>query len=210
MSATRGLLVDYGGVLTNPLIDTVTRYAELNRIRPEHIAAAASRVADELGMPPMAALEIAAISEAEFVALMSSALLRLTGKTLDAGKFHEQWFAGRTPNRELIAYLLGLDTARTRLALVTNNVREWRPFWRANVPPELFGVIVDSSAEGVRKPDPRFFEIALERIGLPADRCVLVDDTAENCVAAKELGIRTVQFVDTEQAIAAIEWELAS
>lgn len=203
---TRALLVDYGGVLTNPVHEAITRYTELSGVTPSDLAMAQTRVGDVLGIPPMAALETAAISEARFLALMSQAVRRLTGRTMDVSRFHEQWFAGRVPNTAFIDYLRGL--AGLRMAMVTNNVREWRPFWRANLPPGLFDVVVDSSVEGVRKPDRRFFEIALRRIGCAPRECVLVDDTAENCVAAAELGIRAIPFEDTAQAIAAIEKEL--
>lgn len=202
----KALLVDYGGVLTNPLIETLTRYAQLTGLSLEELAIAQARVADVLGMPPLAALEIAAITEARFIELMAAALYDLTGKTMDAGRFHVQWFAGRVPNHEFIEYLSVLSVPT--LAMVTNNVREWRLFWRANVPDGLFDVIVDSSQERVRKPDPRFFEIVLERVGCAAQECVLVDDTAENCTAAAALGMRTIRFVDTPQAIAAIDREL--
>lgn len=201
------LLVDYGGVLTNPLAETVTRYAQLTGLSLETLAAAQTRVAGELGMPPMAALEIAAITEARFLALMNAALCELTGATLDTERFHEQWFAGRVPNDELIEHLR--RRADCVKAMVTNNVLEWRPFWRANVPDGLFDVVVDSSAEGVRKPDPRFFAIVLERVDRRPGECVLVDDTQENCVAARKLGIRAIRFQDTTQAIAAIDLELA-
>jgi putative hydrolase of the HAD superfamily len=203
----RALLVDYGGVLTNPLLETVSRYAELSGLSLTDLAMAQTRVGDVLGVPPMAALEIALITEARFLELMSEALRRLTGRTMDAARFHEQWFAGRRPNREFLDYLGALGGPR--LAMVTNNVREWRPFWQANVPAGLFDVVVDSSVEGVRKPDRRFFEIALRRVGCAPEECVLVDDTEENCVAAAALGIRAIRFVDTAAAIAEIDKELA-
>lgn len=202
----RALLVDYGGVLTNPLPETITRYAQLTGLSLEELAIAQTRVGRQLGMPPMAALETASISEARFLAMMSDALRDMTGRTMDVEHFHEQWFAGRVPNHAFIDHLRGIR--HIRLAMVTNNVREWRPFWQANVPDGLFGVIVDSSEERVRKPDPKFFEIALERVGHAPHECLLIDDTAENCAAATTLGIRAIRFENTAQAIAAIDEEL--
>jgi putative hydrolase of the HAD superfamily len=91
------------------------------------------------------------------------------------------------------------------MALLTNNVREWEPLWRAMVPiDELFEVVVDSAFVGCRKPEQRIYEILLERIGLPADACLFVDDVEVNCDAARELGMTSVHFRANDQAIGEI------
>ena len=75
-----------------------------------------------------------------------------------------------------------------RTALLTNNVREWEPLWRAKLPEidELFEVVVDSAFVGLRKPDPAIYELTLERLGgVRAERCVFVDDLDVNCEAAR-------------------------
>ena len=56
-----------------------------------------------------------------------------------------------------------------KLAICTNNVREWEPLWRAKLPvDEIFDVVVDSAFVGMRKPEPRIYEITLERLGVAA------------------------------------------
>jgi putative hydrolase of the HAD superfamily len=98
-----------------------------------------------------------------------------------------------------------------RMAICTNNVREWEPLWRAKLPvDEIFDVVVDSAFVGSRKPEPRIYEITLERLGVAADSALLIDDIELNCTAAEELGIRAVWFQSTEQAIAEIERALAT
>jgi epoxide hydrolase-like predicted phosphatase len=81
-----------------------------------------------------------------------------------------------------------------RTALVTNNAPEFRDGWRRLVPADaLFQVIVDSSEVGMRKPDPRIFELALERLGgIAPERALFLDDAASNVAAAEKLGIRSV------------------
>jgi putative hydrolase of the HAD superfamily len=102
------------------------------------------------------------------------------------------------------------DEHGLRLALLTNNVREWEPRWRAMLPvDELFEVVVDSSRVGLRKPDPRIYELTLERLGLPAQACLFVDDVEHNIDAARTVGLRAVWFRDTEQAIAELEAQLS-
>jgi putative hydrolase of the HAD superfamily len=97
-----------------------------------------------------------------------------------------------------------------RMAICTNNIREWEDLWRAKLPvDEIFDVVVDSSREGTRKPERRIYEITLERLAVAADQALLVDDLEMNCGAARELGMRAVWFRDTEQATAEIRSVLA-
>jgi putative hydrolase of the HAD superfamily len=97
-----------------------------------------------------------------------------------------------------------------RMALLTNNVREWEPLWRSMLPvDEIFEAVVDSGFVGVRKPERRIYELTVERIGLPAEACLFVDDVAHNCDAARDAGMQAVHFRDNEQAIAEIRAALA-
>ncbi len=69
----------------------------------------------------------------------------------------------------------------------------------------LFDAFVVSYEVGVLKPDPRIYETALGRAGLPAEACVFVDDRAGNVEGAARLGIRAVQFTSAEQVAADLE-----
>jgi putative hydrolase of the HAD superfamily len=96
------------------------------------------------------------------------------------------------------------------MAMLTNNVREWEPLWRAMLPvDEIFEMVIDSAFVGCRKPEARIFEITVERIGLPAEACILVDDMLVNCEAAREFGMRAVHFQDNEQATVELRAALA-
>jgi putative hydrolase of the HAD superfamily len=91
------------------------------------------------------------------------------------------------------------------MAMLTNNVKEWEPHWRPMLPvDEIFETVIDSAFVGCRKPEPRIYEITLERLGLSAEQCVFVDDLLPNIEGARELGFHAVHFQDTEQAIAEI------
>lgn len=95
-----------------------------------------------------------------------------------------------------------------RSALITNNIVEFRDGWRSLVPvDELFEIVVDSSEEGVRKPDPRIFALALERLGgVAPDRCVFLDDFEGNVTAAQALGMHSIR-VDPDPTSALAELE---
>jgi HAD superfamily hydrolase (TIGR01509 family) len=111
----------------------------------------------------------------------------------------------RTVYQPMLELLAELRDGGYRLALLTNNVREWEARWRAMLPvDELFEVVVDSAFVGVRKPDPAIYRLTCERLGVAPERCVFVDDVEVNCTAAAELGMAAVRFRDNAQAIAEI------
>ncbi|MCU1378411.1 MAG: family hydrolase [Acidimicrobiales bacterium] len=94
----------------------------------------------------------------------------------------------------MIERALALKATGVKTAVVTNNIKEFGEGWRKMVPvDELFDTVIDSSAVGVRKPDPRIYRMALDALGgvAPAD-AVLVDDALGNITAAKALGIHGV------------------
>jgi putative hydrolase of the HAD superfamily len=121
----------------------------------------------------------------------------------------ETYFANLHPNEAMISYLRGLRGNGLRLGLLTNNVREWEPLWRAKLPDvdELFEVIVDSAFVGMRKPEPEIYELTVERMGggLRAEECLFLDDIEVNCDAARALGMTAVRFHDNDQAIAELD-----
>ena len=102
-----------------------------------------------------------------------------------------------------------------RMAMLTNNVREWEPQWRAKLPDidEIFEVVVDSAFVGMRKPDRgdlRADPRAARRRTSSRSECVFVDDVDVNCDAARSLGMAAVHYVSPEQAIAEVEGHLGS
>ena len=83
--------------------------------------------------------------------------------------------------------------AGRRTGLLTNNAAEFEEFWRPILPlDELFDDVVDSSAVGLRKPDPRVYHLALDRLGVTAAETVFVDDAPGNVVGARAVGMRAV------------------
>jgi putative hydrolase of the HAD superfamily len=70
---------------------------------------------------------------------------------------------------------------------------------------ELFDVIVESSQIGVRKPDPRFYEIACETLDIEPHEAVFLDDLGINLKPARALGMTTIKVIDPDDAIAELE-----
>jgi putative hydrolase of the HAD superfamily len=62
-------------------------------------------------------------------------------------------------------------------------------------------VVVESSVEGIRKPDPRIYHLACERLEVDAARSVYLDDLGINLKPARALGMQTIKVLDEQQAI---------
>ena len=98
-----------------------------------------------------------------------------------------------------------LKASGLKMAMLTNNVREWEPLWRSMLPvDEIFEEIVDSAFVGCRKPEARIYELTLERIGMPAEACLFIDDLAAEHRGRRSGRDEAVHFRDNEQAIAEI------
>ena len=92
---------------------------------------------------------------------------------------------------------LALRASGYRTALITNNIKEFSDGWRAMIPvDELFEVIVDSSAVGIRKPDLRIYEMTLDLLGVSAENAVFLDDAPGTIVAARAAGMHAILVED--------------
>jgi putative hydrolase of the HAD superfamily len=212
VSRIEAIVSDFGGVLTTPLLDAFVGLQERRGIPLEAFGAALVRAAaDNGGENPLFELETGRLTETQFVALLGDALRAELGRDVDLARFGEAFFEHLHPNEELFAFMRTLHTRRYRMAILTNNVREWEPLWRSMLPiDELFELVVDSGFEGVRKPDPRIYEVTLQRLGVAAEATLFLDDMEVNCDAARELGMRAVWFRSNAQAIEEIERELTA
>jgi putative hydrolase of the HAD superfamily len=69
----------------------------------------------------------------------------------------------------------------------------------------LFDAVLESRVLGVRKPDPRFYELACSAVGVAPDEVVFLDDLGVNLKPARALGMRTIKVTDPDQALAELE-----
>jgi epoxide hydrolase-like predicted phosphatase len=207
--AIRGIVSDFGGVLTNPLYEAFAAMRKESGIPSETLGRAMAKIAKRDGEHPLFELEKGKITEAYFLESLSDAVSEEMGERHDLTGFTQRWFEHLVPNPELFDYMRTLHGRGLRMALLTNNVREWEPRWRPMLPiDEIFEVIVDSAFVGMRKPEPEIYELTLERIGLAAYECVFIDDTNVNVEAAAQLGFTAILFESNEQVIETIEQAL--
>ncbi len=205
------MISDFGGVLTSPMLDSFVAFQDSSGISPADLGKAMAAAAERLGANPLFELETARMTEACFLELLGAELTARLGREVTLRGFRERYFEHLHPNEPMIALMRELRDRGYKLAICTNNVREWQELWRAKLPvDEIFSVVVDSAFVGTRKPERRIYELTLERLGVPPEAAVLIDDIEHNCVAARELGIETIWFRSTEQAIAELEARLAT
>jgi putative hydrolase of the HAD superfamily len=202
MARVEAVISDFGGVLTSPLVASFAAFQESSGISLEELGKAMATTGERRAANPLFELETGRLSEAEFLGLLADQLTVQLDRPVSLEGFGERYFANLAPNGPFIDYMRGLRRRGYRLAICTNNVREWEPRWRAMLPvDEIFDAVIDSAFVGTRKPEPEIYRLTLEALGVDAAAAVLIDDIEENCRAARELGMRAVWFQSTDQAI---------
>lgn len=200
--SVRVIISDFGGVLTNPLEEAFLAYQEESGIALEELGLAMFKIAERDGENPLYVLEKGQMTYARFEEVMQEQLRSQLGDEIEFADFAEGYFNALHPNQPFLDFLFDYKAGGGRLALLTNNVKEWEPRWRAMLPiDELFETIVDSGFVGTRKPESRIYEITYEQIkSLPElhdvkpEECVLVDDIEINCEAARKFGFQAVRY----------------
>ena len=202
----RGVVSDFGGVLTSPLMLAFAQMQDVIDVPPEAYGPAMKHSLERDGEHPLYAIERGEISEPEFLGRIERGLEAALRRPVSLHGYGAHFMDALQPNHELFDRYRELRGRGLRFALCTNNVREWEPLWRSMLPiDELFEVVVDSAFVGTRKPEPEIYAITLEQLGLPAADCAFVDDLEVNVAAAREAGMHGIHFRDTAQAIAELE-----
>ena len=208
----KAVISDFGGVLTTPLMRSFAAFQDHTGIPPEALGRAMQAIAERDGAHPLFELEKGNLTEERFLIELADALVPELGHRPKLHGFREIYFDALDPNEPMVELMRELKGRGLRMALLTNNVREWEPLWRSMLAvDEIFELVVDSAFVGMRKPEPEIYELTLERLGdgIAADDCLFVDDVLVNVEAARELGMPAVHFQSNEQAIPEIRAALS-
>ncbi len=202
MSRVRAIISDFGGVLTTPLLESFAGLMQESGVSLESVGKAMATIAERQGSNPLFELETGRLTEAAFMGALSEELSVEHGSEVALDGFGERYFRHLRPNEPMIEFMRELRGRGYKMAICTNNIREWEAHWRAMLPvDEIFDLVVDSAFVGSRKPEPRIYEITLERLDASPKEALFIDDVEVNCEGARNLGIEAIRFRSTEQAI---------
>ena len=205
IAVIRAIISDFGGVLTTPIAGSFRSFAEQSGIELASFGQALTAIKHRDGAHPLYELECGRMSEETFLRTLEEALCEEVGREVQLAGFTELMWEGMAPNTPMIDLMEQLRAEGYRMALLTNNVREWEARWRALAPiDDIFELVVDSAFVGMRKPDPEIYELTLERLGVAAEECLFIDDVEHNCDAARSVGMSAVVYRDPEQAVSEI------
>jgi putative hydrolase of the HAD superfamily len=197
----KAVIFDIGGVLEiNPRTGWQERWAARLGLEPKEL----HRRLD----PVWSRGDIGEVTLAE-VEQQTARLLHLTSADLRAF-MDDLWqeYLG-TLNEELARYFAGLRS-RYRTAIISNSFVGAREREQAAYGFEdMCDVVVYSHEEGMKKPDPRIYEIACRKLQIEPAEAVFLDDMPINVEGAARMGMTAVRFIDNQQATAALEIRLA-
>lgn len=197
----RAVLFDFGGVLTTSPFEAFSNYEAANGLPAGFIR---SLNAVDHHNNAWARLERSEITVAEFIVAFekeaAAAGQRIDGAAvlgLLGGEIRPAMLAAVRACRE--RYLVGL---------LTNNYLSEQaardPGGQLEAVLDLFDEVVESSKIGVRKPEPAFFEIACDRLGITPAEAVFLDDLGVNLKPARAMGMKTLKVTDEKEALAAL------
>ncbi|WP_432134812.1 MULTISPECIES: HAD family hydrolase [unclassified Streptomyces] len=204
---------DFGGVLTPPLSHTMARFCAAAGLDQQVVARAVATVTARYGTTDiMEPIDTPLVTEEEWLREIGDVLESEHGVTLRLTTMADAWFDGRETNHAWVARLRKQRDRGAFVGMLSNMVPTWDRHWRRMIDPAgLFDEVLLSFEVGHRKPSPGMFELAAARAGVPAERCVLVDDLAHNCAGAEAAGWRAVLFTDADSAGAELDalWDAA-
>jgi putative hydrolase of the HAD superfamily len=204
LSMNKAVLWDFGGVILTSPFEAFNRF-EAERGLPKNFIRTVNTTNPHGNA--WALLERSDISPAEFDELFATESAAL-GHRVGGAEVLAMLAGDVRP--QMVELLDRVIAAGYRTACLTNNIVGGDGRDNDGSPRsveiaaimERFDAIVESSKVGVRKPEPRFYEIACELLGVQPEQCVFLDDLGINLKPAAAMGMTTIKVLTAEQAIA--------
>jgi epoxide hydrolase-like predicted phosphatase len=190
----QGLLVDFGGVLTTNIWASFDRFCENEGLEPGAVLELFRGDGEALAL--LRSLERGAVTDEVFERDFGEML------GVDPEGLIDRLFGGLAAEPAMIGAVTAVRDAGVRTGLITNS---WGMGIYERAPLDLFDATVISGDVGLHKPQAEIYLLGAERIGLPPERCVFVDDLRENVAGAEAVGMAAVLHRDPAATIAELE-----
>jgi epoxide hydrolase-like predicted phosphatase len=181
----KGLLVDFGGVLTTNVFDSFRAFCREEGIDPDALRNLFRENPEALSL--VRSLETGDLEEEDFGERFGELLGVVPERR---GGLVERMFGYVRPEQEMVEAVRRARAQGVRTGLVSNSMGAGR--YDRSTFAELFDGVVISGEEGMHKPQPAIFHLGAERVGLAPSECVFVDDLRENCEGAEAVGMTAV------------------
>tara|TARA_B000000475_G_scaffold269671_1_gene264036 strand:+ start:667 stop:1290 length:624 start_codon:yes stop_codon:yes gene_type:complete len=191
------VLFDFGGVILSSPFEAFAEYENEIGLPPDTIRKINATNPDTNAW---AQFERREVSSEEFVSLFEKEALSL-GYELNAQRILEGLHGSLRP--EMVEALTKCSS-KFKTAMLTNNIT---PMGEQDLDEEvkkvveIFDLLIESSIEGCRKPEEKFYEIACERLKVKPENCVFLDDLGINLKPARTMGMSTIKVINPEDAI---------
>ena len=201
----RGLITDWGGVMTSPIADTVRAWLDYEGIDHDSYTAAIRPWLLAAYDPakdgnPIHALERGECTIGDFERLLAPMLVRRDGGQVLAEGLLTRMFAASLPCEPMYAAVHAARAAGLRTCLLSNS---WgSEAYPRDVLADMYHAVVISAEVGMRKPEERIFRHAAELLGLAPSECVFIDDIEPNVQVAEALGMHGVLHIEPEVSVA--------
>jgi len=195
----RGLLVDFGGVLTTDVFAAFGGFCTREGLEPDRVRSAFRE--DETARGLLVGLETGTLDEPAFEREFGAAIG--VAEAAREGLIGRLW-ADLGPDEEMIEAVAAFRERGVRTGLISNS---WGTAlkYEEDLMARLFDGLVISHLEGIRKPDPAIYALGAERIGLPPEACVFVDDLPGNLKPARAMGMATVVHRSAAETVPQLE-----
>ena len=200
----RSLIVDFGGVLTTPLQDAMAQFAEEHGIELQDLVRVALAAYAEGGRDHLVVqFETGELGEAEFALEFAQRLSDVSGKEIDHDGLVYRLLRSLRLEDAMIEAVRRSRSAGIKTALLSNS-------WGLELYPralldEICDVVVISGEVGLRKPDPAIFTMTTDKLDIPPEECIFVDDHPGHLKTAQEVGMMTVLHRTPTETIPQLE-----
>ena len=195
------VLFDFGGVLLTSPFDAFAAYEAEVDLPPGTVRRINSTNPDDNAWARFERGQV----DAEQFGRLFEAEAAAQGYIVDAARILEGLHGTLRPT---MVEALRRCSDRLRTGMLTNNITPIDSQPSSDAVLEVVGLfdeVIQSSVEGCRKPEPRIYEIACERLGVEPVACVFLDDLGINLKPARAMGMTTIKVVDPEEAIGELE-----